>query len=451
MLKKLIYCLALFFCWLPGNGQSELNLPYLSSVYQASYNNPAAKPTHKFSLGLPGISSIYFGVANTAFRYYDLERTKDTLNFKRILDNVKKNNYIYSGTNTDLFHLRFQAKPNYFISFHVREMVDFRFAYPEDMAKLIVDGNGKYIGQTLDLSGFRMEATHYREYALGFLKTNDKGPFTFGGRFKFLQGMSNLNMKYKDLKLTTDGDMYDLSTQPDGVLNTSMPYDVDNDSIDVDENFVRDYLSNFNNKGFAIDLGASYQYNEKLSFSVAINNIGFIKWKQNARNYGLKGDSRFNGADPFAIEYEYESFEDYLDTLSKDFNYTETNDSYTNWLTPQLYLTANYNLFTQTDIFATIYMEKYQTLRPGFTVAVSQKVARFLQAVVSYTYQYNSFTNLGAALVLKPGPVQFYIATDNLLAIDPLSVKHTNLRFGINIVAGKIRTPSRQPLSEDLN
>jgi hypothetical protein len=451
MSKKTIYCLALFFCWFTSNGQSELNLPYLNSVYQASYSNPAAKPMHKFSLGLPGISSLYFGVTNTAFKYYDIERVKDTLNLNKIVHAAKKNNYIYTGVNTDLFHLRFQVKANYFLSFHVREMVDFRFAYPKDMAKFLIEGNGKYIGQTLDLSGLRLESTHYREYAVGFLKTNDKGPFTFGGRFKFLQGMSNVNMKYKDLKLTTDGDMYDLSSKPNGVLNTSIPFDIDSDSVDVDGNFINDYMTNFSNKGFAIDLGASYQYNEKLSFSAAMNNIGYIKWKQNARNYRIKGNSSFSGIDLIELEYEYDDAEDYLDSLSKDFNYYETSDSYTKWLTPQLYLTANYNLFEQTDLYATIYMEKYQTLRPAFTVAVSQKAARFLQAVVSYTYQYNNFSNLGAALVLKPGPVQFYIATDNLLALDYLGAKHANIRFGINIVAGKIRTPSKQPLSEDLN
>src|SRR5690554_2432891 len=120
-------------------------------------------------------------------------------------------------------------------------MIDFRFAYPKDMTKFLIEGNGKYLGKTLDLSGLRMESTHYREYAVGFLKTNDKGPFTFSGRVKFLQGMSNANMKYKDLKLTTNEDMYELSSKPDGALNTSLPFDIDNDSVDVDGKFINDY------------------------------------------------------------------------------------------------------------------------------------------------------------------------------------------------------------------
>src|SRR5690554_6677424 len=117
MYKKIIYCLTLFFCWFTSKGQSELNLPYLNSVYQASYSNPAAKPMYKFSLGLPGISSLYSGVTNTAFKYYEIERVKDTLNLNKIVSAAKKNNYIYTGVNIDLFHLRFQIKANYFLSF----------------------------------------------------------------------------------------------------------------------------------------------------------------------------------------------------------------------------------------------------------------------------------------------------------------------------------------------
>lgn len=451
MLKKLLYFFIFSVVTIQARAQSELNLPYLNSVYQSSYINASTLPDHKLSVGIPGLSSIYYGVSNSGFKYFDLERTKDTINLQNFISASEKYNLIHGAANIDLLHVRLRFKENYFFSFHIREMGDVRYSYPKDLLKFLINGNGPYVGQTLDFSGFRLEATHYREYALGFIKKEENLPIVIGGRFKVLQGLSNINLKYKKLTLKTDSDMYELTLSSDGEFNTSTPYYYDDDtSYTVKEG--AEYFTNFENVGFAIDLGATYKFNDKITFSGAINNVGFIRWKTNPRNYKVTGANSFSGLDPRDDLYEDDTeFEDYLDSLEQAFEYQETFDSYTNWLTANLYLTASYQLFEKTSLYGTLYLEKYQRLRPAATIAISQKAGRYFQGVLSYSYISRSLKNIGLGLMLKPGPVQFYLATDNILGyINPLGSKVANLRFGINLVFGNIKTADKQPTPEDI-
>ncbi len=453
MLRKSFYSLVLIFGCLAAKGQSELTLGHLSSVYQASYINPAAIPDHKVSFSFPGLSSIYAGITHTGFSYYDIERARDTISLTKLADKVRKHNYVYSGANIELLHLRINVRNNYYISAHIRERIDERFAYPGDLVRLAVYGNGAYLGQTIDLSGLSIQAQHYREYAIGFAKEADKSPVSFGVRLKLLQGLANVSMRNKELSMRTDADMYSLNGGADGVLNTSLPVDIEDDSTDTDID-VTNYLTNFRNKGLGLDLGMSYKVTDRLTVSGALNNIGFISWKTNVRNYRLAGESTFSGidiSDQLTEEDPDINFENYLDSLGNSFDYTKTSESYTTWLIPQLYLTAGYSLARKTDVFGTVYLEKFRRIRPAFSIALSQKVGKFLQGVVSYSYQYGSFKNIGLGLVVKPGPIQFYLAGDNVLGIiDPLGARSVNVRFGINIVLGKKRSPLKQPTPEDL-
>lgn len=454
MLRKLSYSIALIFSYALANGQSELTLGHLHSVYQASHINPAATPDHKVSFSFPGLlHSYYAGVTHTGFSYYDAERTRDTISLTRIADKVRRHNFVYGGVNIDFLHLRVNVKGKYYVSAHIRDRIETRFAYPGDLVRLAVYGNGAYLGEKIDLSGLSLQAQHYREFALGFAKEADKSPLSYGVRLKLLQGLANVSTRAKDLALTTESDMYALSGSSDGVLNTSLPINLDEDSDDEDFK-VADYLTNFRNKGVGVDLGASYKLSERLTVSGALNNIGFITWKDNPRNYKINGSTSFSGIDISDEITEDESsidFENYLDSLGESFEYTESSDKYTTWLIPQLYLTAGYSLARGTDMFGTIYLEKFNRVRPAFSIALSQKVGKFFQGVISYSYQYGSFKNIGLGLVVKPGPIQFYLATDNLLGLaDPLGARSVNARFGINIVLGKKRSPLQQPTPEDL-
>jgi hypothetical protein len=61
--------------------QQNYTLYNMSSIAQSMYFNPSNFPVNNVNLGLPLLSSNYFGVTNTAFRYNDIvfKRPDDSL------------------------------------------------------------------------------------------------------------------------------------------------------------------------------------------------------------------------------------------------------------------------------------------------------------------------------------------------------------------------------------
>ena len=68
-MKKILLFACSIFAMQMGFSQNELTFPLLENVLQSSYINPAHVPEHKVSIGLPGISSMYFGATNTGFTF----------------------------------------------------------------------------------------------------------------------------------------------------------------------------------------------------------------------------------------------------------------------------------------------------------------------------------------------------------------------------------------------
>ncbi|MFN6944966.1 MAG: DUF5723 family protein [Cytophagaceae bacterium] len=429
----------------------EFTLPHMHSIYQASYVNPTALPDFKTSIGLPGISSFRFGYTNTGFTPNQLlKRSGDELIISpnQFYAGLAKKNAIYLNAGVDLFHLRVKKKDMFF-SFDVSENVDFRFSLPRHLISLGLYGNGNNLGDAnlLDFSSLGMDVTHYRSYAFGFIKNKQEGKFVYGGRLKFLQGMANASLRNKEMFLRTDEDMYGLDASVNSTLNLSSPISFDDDSWD-DINF-RNYISNFRNNGWGGDISASYRYTDKITFSGALTNIGFIRWRSNVENHIFSGAASFDGLDLL----NEEEIEPLLDSLQSKFSYERTMNNYTTWLTPRLYLTANYKLTNTTRAGLTFYFDYYKRLWPGITASVSQGVGKWFETVFTWTTIYRSYDNIGFGLMVKPGPVQFYIVGENMfrtwtelevegstVVIAPLNPKFITVRAGINLVFGRIRT-----------
>ncbi|WMJ74859.1 DUF5723 family protein [Cytophagaceae bacterium ABcell3] len=434
----------------------ELTLPYLESVYQSTYVNPTADPDHKYSIGLPGISSLRLGAVNTGFTLNQLisQRTNETLHLStdQLMGALGNRNYLAVNAGVDLFHFRMKAK-NTFYSFHIKEHADVRFSYPKALFALALEGNAPYVGERMDFSSLNISATHYREYAINFYKAPEDSKLSYGASFKFLQGMSNVHLRNRGFYLYTDNDMYSLEAYANGSLNTSYPPSFIEGENDQEFN-PAGYFTNFSNNGFGTDLGASYKVNNRLTFSASVLNLGFIRWRSNVRNYRANGTVTYEGVDFFNPPDE----DNFLDSLYKLTNYEETTDNYTTWLVPQMYLTSRYKLSNRTEAGLSFYFDYYQTIRPGLTLSLSQKAGRFFQGVLTYSAMYRTFDNIGFALMFKPGPVQFYIAgentfrtwtqleTDDFAIVAPFNAKFITIRTGINIVLKKIKSQDRLPV-----
>jgi hypothetical protein len=444
-----ISLVSLPFCNLLG--QSEHTLGFMENVYQATYSNPTAIPETKVNIGLPVLSSVYGGITNSGFSFKNIY-SRDTFNIDNGIKNLRKKNYMYAGVNADLFHIQLKVK-NGFFSFQIVEKADVRFSYPKDLISLAWQGNYQFVGNKADLSSLGVDCNYYREYAVGYIKEGKK--WNIGGKVKVLQGLANTHVKNKGLALNVAKDNYDLSVSSDVTLNTS--------GLDPNADFnAQSYLTRFSNKGLAFDLGTTYKHSDRLSFSASINNIGFIHWTSMLKNYNVQGGTSFQG---FQVTIPKDSASsssntNYLDSLSRDFKYTETSKKYNTWVIPQFYLRVKYNLTKGTILNASFSMEKYKAFRTATTLGITQKLGRVFNLLLTYTYQYRSYDNFGIGVMVKPGPFQFYFVSDYILRTyttytdknftAPTTAKAMNVRVGMNLVFGRIKTPEKQTIPKKL-
>ncbi|HEY8399615.1 MAG TPA: DUF5723 family protein, partial [Cytophagaceae bacterium] len=256
-----------------------------------------------------------------------------------------------------------------------------------------------------------------------------------------------VHTKSKGTGIAVDSEMYGHTFMANATLNTSgVPKD-SAELADIDEVYLQHYFLNGKNPGWALDGAVTYHMDRKWSFTFAMNNVGFIKWNSKIRNYKVEGGTEFNGVDiAKAILGDSISEEQYLDSLKNAFRYSVNSEKYTTWLIPQLYLTARYKLTNSTEASAALFLERYKAIRPGLTLALSQKAGRVLNIVGTYSIQYGKFNNVGVGLMIKPGPCQWYFVGDNFLALtNPLTAKSFNFRFGMNLVFGRIKKEDQQP------
>ena len=101
--------------------------------------------------------------------------------------------------------------------------------------------------------------------------------------------------------MATSNTNYDLRLQLDTRVSTSFPSDITyNNNGTIDDVTVRDistseYMLNFSNLGFGIDVGFTYQLNEKTNISASLLDLGFISWRKDVNTFASEGNIAYAG------------------------------------------------------------------------------------------------------------------------------------------------------------
>ena len=430
--------LTLVTAW-EAQAQQEVTLHLMNNVFQASHTNPALVP--KNNIHITFIPSISAGVSNSGFHYNQLAAQVQTdEDGQRVLDlselygniGLSGRDYFNLNASVDILGVGFKVGKNRF-SLNITEHIQGRLGYGDALLKVAAQGNTP--GETLDFKKHWLKALHYREIGVGFnRKLLEEDKLVVGGRIKTLFGLSNVNTQQVDLTLKTgkEQDLYALTINSDIKAQTS--------GLDLLGEGETDYILNTQNFGMGLDLGATYEYNEQLSFSASLINVGFIRWKSDVTNYQSEGTFTFEGSDNdgfFTGEGLSFDVEQLVDSIADTFEVIEDSSAYTTGLPTQLYLTGHYRLAPNTIGSATLYADFIGSFRRGLTLGVRQQVGRWLQATATYSMLGRSYTNLGLGLAITTGPkgLQLFAVTDNLVgALNPGSAKMINVRTGLNLV-----------------
>ncbi len=441
--KALLLAGALLVCF-SLQAQQELSLYYLQNIQQGRHTNPALFPEKTVNFNLPVLPSIVFNFANSGFTYRDFihGRPQDDstmIDLDLAVSKLGPSNFIYAHTNVDILDLGIRIR-KVFASLNVTEKVHFNFRYPFAFMNFFINGNAENIGETIDI-GIAMKAFHYREYGLGIAYKHKN--LQVGTKLKYLQGLANVSTGKNNVTLHTDESSYAITMNTDYLINTS--------GIDSFPENASEYFLNFSNPGYAVDLGASYELNNKFTFSASVIDLGRIEWRSYLRNFYSNGSLTYEGIDinRYFFSQDTLSFDALFDTLREEFGFEKSSVNYRTSLIPKVYVGGTMQLDSVSHVGVMLYGEFFDGLQPGITLAYGRKLGKAFSFVGTYSFKNRSPLNVGLGWVLTFGPVQLYAVGDNLSAyVIPKRTKSFNLRAGMNFAFGqpKLRPTEAPPL-----
>jgi hypothetical protein len=459
--------LAVFVVFMASNlkAQQYNTIYWMQGIPQHVYSNPAHQTDANWYIGMPGLSSIYAGYGNSGFGISDLLKKDANGEFywdeASFLEGLGRKNILYTDMQYEALAFGFRYKEKNYFNFNFSEKVGVQFGYPKDLFLLLLEGNNHFLENTdtgeADFSGFGINAIHYSEFGLGYSRIlNDM--FNVGGKIKVLFGHANAYMSPNDLRFHTDPETFALSLYTDVSVHTSLPMEIgpisltddgeeNNESGNDFEFDPMEYLVNFNNLGFAADLGIIYKYDEKITFALSVVDLGYINWKSNVESYRITGDAVYDGIDignlfalggfvelPEDEEEQGDPFETALENLEIDYS----QKSYSLFLYPKIFVSAKYQV-TDIHSFSVLARGNFfeNKLYPSFTLAYNIQPIKPVGLTLAYSVINYTYTNIGLGFHLNLYPFQLYLVADNIFpALQPHTIQTATVHIGINWVFG---------------
>ncbi len=420
-------------------GQADRAMYFLPILPNARTVNPAIVPQYKLYAGIPFLSSVQTGIENT-FNYEDIFQTKgDSLYFDRdyFLNNLEDDNFGNMNLTEEVLSFGIKVEENYF-HFRIADVLNANLNIRKELLKFFLYGNGsdEYLGETVDLSGNSFNLTYYREFSFGYSRQiTDK--WNAGVNLKYLKGIANIYTENIGFKLYTDPQDFSISAQSDIRIHTAAP------NPDGEDFEVKHIIGSTGNPGVAFDFGVQYMLNEKWDFGGSVLNIGSINWKKNVKSWVTTNPNKVVTFDGFDLgdffgdhSLDRDRIDEVLDSISDEFGIEETEIKYKTNIPTTLDLNANYTLRMK-NRFSGLVSTQFILDRvwPSLSLAYTRKFSDNFNLMLSYTALPHSIFNIGAGLAANLGPLQVYVALQNVVAT--FSVASSNifhLKFGFNLV-----------------
>ncbi len=289
-MKKIIITLYFSLSILASKAQGDITLFSMGELFQSSYLNPATFSTYDLSIGIPGFSNAV-AVQLNGFNLGNINKNVSDgyFNISNFYNDVNANTVgVKMYSQSDLFHIRKQFG-RYQIGFHSSVRTNSETVLSKNFIGFLAQGNLQYAGQDINFNATNIQSTSYIETGISVAREFER--FTVGGRIKLLNGIANISTSNVDIRYHTATSSYDETTVTLGGRINSSGLPFFQDSIDgkknIDTVFSQNNIKPFDNLGWSIDLGATYNVSPRLKISASAIDIGFINWKNKPYNYDL--------------------------------------------------------------------------------------------------------------------------------------------------------------------
>lgn len=411
------------------NGQN-LHYFFIDDIYQRSYFNPALNNKNNVSLAT-GIG-VDFNTNGPSLSDLTSKNPAGGLiiSASDAIAKMNETNDVFGYTSVNTFDASIKI-PFIRISIGHAWKAQGWMEYTKDLAEFVTNGNGAFIGKTMNLSP-QLDYINYNEIYLGLQKSF--GTLSIGFRAKRLSGVESVRTGNHVIDLTTSEDIYQLTVESDFELSSSRAFeyiDIENFSLNV-ENFSFDNFMK-NNNGWAFDIGASVSLGDRLELSLSIVDIGSIDWDVDPKTYTSKKVQTFDGID--VSEYITSDNEFViLDSIEALLDLTETNEVFSTSLPSKIFLGGKFKISDLWSVGALLQSNGSGDRRANvFALNATAKLYKFLSVGAMYSIKSGNPANIGLHTSLHLGPVIGFLSTDNILRIGSFKSTNSNIRAGLSI------------------
>ena len=429
--------------------------------------NPGSKVSQKYHFGIPFLSQIHVNGGSSGVSVFDIfGDTGEDINAKitRTIFDLNNRDFFTATQQLEIISFGWKTQSEIYFSGGIYQELDFIAYFPRDLAILGWEGNRDYIDYEFDLGEVNTTADLLMVYHFGANKaiTNK---LTVGVRAKIYNNIMSLSSTGNSGSFVTrlgDGsaNFYEHTVQNANVeVQTSGIASLSGleGSSATNEIVGRAFFGG--NLGLGVDLGATYDFTDRLQFSASILDLGAVFHTKDVENYRASGTYTLDGielifpplsAGDAALPY-YDELED---EIEREIPIDTLTNSYTRMRPLKLNAGARYsfgrvlgnsgecdcrNMGGGLDRAQAVGAQLYSIFRPkgpqlAGTVYYYRRLFDFLSAKATYTADPYSFSNVGLGVVLDVGKFNFYVAADNMLRYGNLAkAKSVSLQLGFNI------------------
>ncbi|WP_425389479.1 DUF5723 family protein [Ekhidna sp.] len=410
--------------------QTSVSFQHLgNATFQNNLINPSLIPEGKLFIGLPVLSGVHVNVNNKVSynEVFTKEADRIEVDVDKILGNLQQQNMLSATVNVNLLHVGYRLNSGPLLSFTINERVNADFVYSKELVNYVFNGNSDFLNQEVKISNVGTVATHFREFGLGFAAPVNE-QLTVGLRGKFLVGFANISTPGNfRATITSNGEAFQVDADWQNATMRSSGMDI----YRRDEGDLGSHLVFNGNTGFAMDLGATYRLNRYYTITGSIVDVGFINWKEDIENHTLNDTSfTYNGVDLQELDNITQTLED---SLFNKFDPSENSDPYRSWLPVTAYGSWIYHYSPKIDIYVTGGTRLVQRqVKMLYGAGATYKFGKAFTASATVTKLPQQFFNVGAAITAKGGPVQMYLAADQIVNFSVPDSKAFDFRFGMS-------------------
>jgi len=468
-MKRIFLTLTLIFasCMIGLAQMGNLRTAYFLDGYTYNYKmNPAFAPERGFfaipALGNPGVAvESNLGMSSLIFPTADGRLTTfldDSISDKKFLDGMNKNNLLGLNLNIDILALGFRTGKMYH-TIDVSAKANAGLNLPIDLFSFVKTGTSN--GATSwDISNLGLKANAYIEGAYGISRSFGKN-LRVGLRFKFLMGYLNGKMNIDKLNLSMSDQLWSVKAKGSASIAGPVKFGTEDGSRIIDFTDIQlpedmdGYLSPLTterNIGAAVDLGASYDFLNYFTASLAVLDLGGISWKNPTVASTPDSAWEFDGFGTISPDSE-NSLGDQFSTLGDDFldmikfEQDGTVDKMTQKLSATLHAGLEFRLpFYQRIALGILGTHRFDGPYSWTEGRLSLNYAPLKIFSLAGSYAYSDFgSSYGAVVNIHLPGLNLYAGLDSfkpLLNVAPpyyipIDQLNTNVVFGLNLAFGK--------------